>query len=109
MAFESDIGVIKLLKALDNSLRLKIVELIINSSLVSFSAIHEHLEHQIGREINRGTMSYHLDILVQSNVLHRELDRNPEVRTYSSYNITDYAIEKLEALGLLIHADEQTE
>ena len=54
-------------------------------------------------------MSYHLDILVQSNVLHRELDRNPEERTYSSYNITDYAVEKLEALGLLIHADEQTE
>ena len=108
MAFESDLGVIKFLKALDNSLRLKIVELIINSSLVSFSTIHEHLETQIGRKINRGTMSYHLDILVQSNVLHRELDRNPEVRTYSHYNTTDYALEKLEALGLLIHADEQT-
>lgn len=109
MAFEPDVNVIKLLKALDNSLRLKIVELVINSSPVSFTAIKEHLENQTGREINRGTMSYHLDILVQSNVLHRELDRNPEVRTYSRYNITDYAVEKLEALGLLIHDDEQTE
>lgn len=105
MTFEHDVNVIKLLKALDNSLRLKIVELIINSSLVSFSAIHEHLENQTGREINRGTMSYHLDILVQSNALHRELDRNPEERTYSRYNITGYALEKLEALGLLIHVD----
>lgn len=108
MAFEPDIRVIKLLKALDNSLRLKIVELIINTSPVSFSAIHEHLENQIGREINKGTMSYHLDILVQSDVLNRELGRNPEERTYSRYNITDYAVEKLEALGLLIHIDEQT-
>ena len=102
MVFRPDINTIKLLKALDNSLRLMIVELIINSSSVSFTVIKENLETQTGREINRGTMSYHLDILTQSNVLTRELGRTPGERDYSSYNITAYATEKLEALGLLI-------
>ena len=105
MTFEPDINVIKLLKALDNSIRLIIVELIINSSPVSFTTIHECLEEQTGREINKGTTSYHLDILVQSNVLHKELKRMNDERSYSHYNMTSYAEEKLEALGLLIPAD----
>lgn len=102
MTFQPDVGVIKFLKALDNSTRLKIVELIINSSPVSFSTINEHLEKQTGRKINRGTIAYHLDILVQANVLNKELERKPEERDYSQYDITDYAKEKLEALNLLI-------
>ncbi len=105
MTFNPDINVVKLLKALDSSMRIKIVELVINSSPVSFSAIHDHLENQIGRKINRGGITYHLDLLVQCNILDRVLERNPGERTYSSYNVTGYAIEKLEALGLLIHED----
>jgi DNA-binding transcriptional ArsR family regulator len=103
--FVPDVNVIKLLKALDNSLRLKIVELVLNASPVAFSTIHEHLEEQTGREINKGTVSYHLDILLQSNVLSKELERGGEDRTYSHYDITSYALEKLEALGLLVTDD----
>jgi DNA-binding transcriptional ArsR family regulator len=96
-----DINVVRLLKALDNELRLKIVELVLNSSPVSFSAVHEQLEGETGRKINKGTVSYHLDILVQANVLSRELERSDD-RTYSRYEVTDYANEKIEALGLLM-------
>jgi len=105
MMFNPDVKVVKLLKALNNSWRIKIVELVINSSPISFSAIHDHLENQIGREINRGAITYHLGLLVQCNVLDRVLERNPGERTYSSYDVTGYAMEKLEALGLLIHED----
>lgn len=101
MSVVPDVNVIRLLKALDNELRLKIVELVLNSSPVSFSAVHEHLEGETGRKINKGTVSYHLDILVQSNVLSRELERSDD-RTYSRYEVTDYANEKIEALGLLV-------
>jgi len=103
--FTPDINVIRLLKALDNSTRLQIVEHVINSSPTSFSAIHENLQKQTGREINKGTTSYHLDILLQANVLSKELERSGEDRTYSRYDVTSYALEKLEALGLLV-ADE---
>jgi len=96
-----DVNVVRLLKALDNELRLKIVELVLNSSPVSFSAVHEHLEGEMGRKINKGTVSYHLDILVQSNVLSRELKRGDD-RAYSWYEVTGYANEKIEALGLLV-------
>jgi len=102
MSFVPDVNVIRLLKALDNSVRMKIVELVLNSSAVSFSEIHEHLEAETGRRINKGTMSYHLDILVQSNVLSRELERGGDDRSYSRYEITGYAIEKIKALGLLV-------
>lgn len=102
MSVVPDVNVVRLLKALDNELRLKIVELVLNSSPVSFSAVHEHLEGETGRKINKGTVSYHLDILVQSNVLSRELERSSDDRTYSRYEVTDYANEKIEALGLLV-------
>ena len=101
MSFVPDVNVVRLLKALDNELRLKIVELVMNSSPVSFSAIHERLEGETGRRINKGTVSYHLGILVQSNVLSREPERRGD-RTYSRYEVTDYANEKIEALGLLM-------
>ena len=101
MSFVPDINVVRLLRALDNELRLKIVELVLNSSPVSFSAIHEYLEGETGKKINKGTVSYHLDILVQSNVLSRELERGDD-RTYSRYEVTDYANEKIESLGLLV-------
>jgi DNA-binding transcriptional ArsR family regulator len=102
VSFVPDVNVVRLLKALDNELRLKIVELVLNSSPVSFSAVHEHLEGETGRKINKGTVSYHLDILVRSNVLSRELERSSEDKTYSRYEVTDYANEKIEALGLLV-------
>lgn len=60
------------------------------------------MREQTGSEVNKGTVSYHLDILVQSNVLSKELSRNSDDGTYSQYDITDYAREKLLALGLLI-------
>jgi DNA-binding transcriptional ArsR family regulator len=105
MAFRPDVEVIKFLKALDNEIRLKIVELIINSSPASFSTINEYLDRQTGKEINKGTLAYHLDILVQANVLHKKLERRPDDREYSQYDITEYAEEKLESLGLLIRGD----
>jgi len=97
-----DVNVVRLLKALDNELRLKIVEFVLNSSPVSFSEINERMEAETGRRINKGTVSYHLDILLQSNVLSRELERGGDDRSYSRYEMTNYAIEKIEALGLLV-------
>jgi len=35
-------------------------------------------------------------------VLSKELDRSGEDRTYSRYDVTSYALEKLEAFGLLV-------
>lgn len=102
VSFVPDVNVVRLLKALDNDLRLKIVEFVINSSPVSFSEIYERLEKETGRKINKGTVSYHLDILVQSNVLSRELERSGDDRSYSRYEITGYANEKIEVLGLLV-------
>jgi DNA-binding transcriptional ArsR family regulator len=103
MTFIQDVNVVRLLKALDNEIRLRIVELVLNSSPVSFSEIHEHLEEETGRSINKGTVSYHLGILLQSNVLSRELERGGDERFYSRYEVTHYAIEKIRALGLLVH------
>ena len=107
MSFVPDVNVVRLLKALDNEIRLKIVELVLNSSPVSFSEIHHQLEVKTGRRINKGTLSYHLDILVQSNVLSRELERGGEDRDYSRYEITDYANEKIEVLRLLVPREAQ--
>jgi hypothetical protein len=53
-------------------------------------------------------VSYHLDILVQANVLSRELERSSEDRDYSRYEITGYANEKIGALGLLVHKETQS-
>ncbi len=62
---------------------------------------------QTGKTISKGTLAYHLDILVQGNILRRELPRNPD-RTYSSYDTTEEATKTLTALGILIE-QEKTE
>ena len=98
---EINIRTLRMLKALDNPLRIKIVEYILNSSPVAFSEIDSHLEEESGREINNGTLAYHLDILAQSNVITRELGRGPG-RTYSRYNISEEVIEELRKLDLIV-------
>ena len=101
LRLEPNIRTLRMLKALDNPLRIRIIEFIVNSSPVAFSDVLSHLEEQSGHSINKGTLAYHLDLLIQSNVLTRELERGSE-RTYSKYNITEDAIEILRKLDLLV-------
>jgi len=92
-----------MLKALDNPLRIRIIELLVNSTPVAFTSILAHLEEQSGQSINRGTLAYHLDLLVESNMVTRELERGNE-RTYSRYDVTSEALELLRGLNLIIES-----
>lgn len=106
MTLKPDIKVMRMIKALDSSIRMQIVNLIINASPVSFTYIQEHMEAVTGKTISKGTLAYHLDILVQGNILRRELSRNPD-RTYSAYDTTEEAKKTLTALGVLIEQKKQ--
>lgn len=106
MSLKTDIKVMRMIKALDSSTRMQIVNLIVNTSPVSFTGIQKHMEAVTGKTISKGTLAYHLDILVQGNILRRELSRNPD-RTYSSYETTEEAIKTLIALGILIEQEKQ--
>jgi len=101
MTLKPDINVMRMIKALDSSTRMQIVNLVVNASPVSFTGIREHLEAVTGKTISKGPLAYHLDILVQGNILRRTLSRNPD-RTYSSYYTTEEAKKTLMALGILI-------
>ena len=105
MTLKPDIKVMRMIKALDSPIRMHIVSLIVNTSPVSFTGIREHLEASTGKTVSKGTMAYHLDILVQGNILRRELSRNPD-RTYSSYDTTEEAKNTLMALGILIEQEK---
>ena len=105
MTLKPDIKVMRMIKALDSSTRMQIVNLVVNASPVSFTGIREHLEAVMGKTISKGTLAYHLDILVQGNILRRELSRNPD-RTYSSYDTTEEAKKTLMALGILIEQEK---
>ena len=106
MTLKPDIKVMRMIKALDSSIRIQIVNLVVNASPVSFTGIREHLEAVTGKAISKGTLAYHLDILVQGNILRRELSRNPD-RTYSTYDTTEEAKKTLTALGILIEQEKQ--
>ncbi len=106
MTLKPDIKVMRMIKALDSPTRMQIVSLIVNSSAVSFTGIREHLETLTGKTISKGTLAYHLDILVQGNILTRELSRNPD-RTYSTYDTTEEAKKTLTALGILIEHEKK--
>ena len=95
-----------MIKALDSTMRMQIVNHIVNTSPVSFTGIQEHMEAVTGKTISKGTLAYHLDILVQGNILRRELSRNPD-RTYSTYDTTEEAEKTLIALGVLIEQEKQ--
>ena len=98
---EPNIKTLRMLKALDNPVRINILSLVVSSSSVSFSDIHGHLEETGGRDVSKGTLAYHLDVLVQSDVLTRELGRGSD-RTYSRYDMTAEAEAVLRGLGLLV-------
>ena len=106
MSLKKDIRVMRMIKALDSSIRMEIVSHIVNSSPVSFTAIQRHLETVTGKAISRGTLAYHLDLLVQGNVLRRKLSRNPD-RSYSTYETTEEAKRTLAALGILIEQEKE--
>jgi len=106
MTLKPDIKVMRMIKALDSSMRMQIVNLVVNASPVSFTGIREHMEAVTGKAISKGTLAYHLDILVQGNILRRELSRNPD-RTYSTYDTTEEAKKTLTALGILIEQEKQ--
>ena len=105
MTLKPDIKVMRMIKALDSSTRMQIVNLVVNASPVSFTGIREHLGIVTGKTISKGTLAYHLDILVQGNILRRKLSRNPD-RTYSSYDTTEEAKKTLMALGILIEQEK---
>ena len=106
MTLKPDIKVMRMIKALDSSMRMQIVNLVVNASPVSFTGIREHMEAVTGKTISKGTLAYHLDILVQGNILKRELSRNPD-RTYSIYDTTEEAKKTLTALGILIEQEKK--
>jgi DNA-binding HxlR family transcriptional regulator len=106
MTLKPDIKVMRMIKALDSSTRMQIVNLIVNTSPTSFTSIQEHMETVTGKAISKGTLAYHLDILVQGNILRRELSQNPD-RTYSSYDTTEEARKTLTALGILIEQKQK--
>jgi DNA-binding transcriptional ArsR family regulator len=106
VSLKPDIKVMRMIKALDSSTRMQIVNLVVNASPVSFTGIQEHLEAVTGKAISKGTLAYHLDILVQGNILTRELSRNPD-RTYSTYETTEEAKKTLTALGILIEQEKK--
>jgi len=106
MTLRPDINVMRMIKALDSSMRMRIVNLVINASPVSFTGIQEHLEAVTGKTVSKGTLAYHLDILVQGDILSRELSRNPD-RTYSAYETTEEAKKTLTALGILVEQEKK--
>ncbi len=106
MTLKPDIKVMRMIKALDSSTRMQIVNLIVNTPPVSFTGIQEHMEALTGKTISKGTLAYHLDILVQGDILRRELSRNPD-RTYSTYDTTEEAKKTLTALGILIEQEKK--
>lgn len=108
MTLKPDIKVMRMIKALDNPTRMQILALIVNSSAVSFTGIREHLETLTGKAMSKGTLAYHLDLLVQGNILTRELSRNPD-GTYSTYDITEEAKKTLRALGILIEHEKKNQ
>lgn len=94
-----NIRLMRMIKALDNHIRLLIVQFVLNSSPVSFTQIHEYLKEESG-EISKGTLSYHLDLLLEGEVLSKTLERS-KGREYSQYNVTDNTEKIFESLGLL--------
>jgi len=98
---KQNIELMRMIKVLNNHIRILIVQYVINSSPVSFTQIHNHLKGERG-DISKGTLSYHLDLLVEGDVFEKKLERN-EGRDYSQYEITDNALQTLESLGLLEH------
>lgn len=89
----------KLIKALNNPIRLTIVQFILNSSHVSFTQIHNYTKEEHG-ELSKGTLSYHLDLLIEGDVLSKNLERG-EGREYSNYDIKDDVVEKFKVLDLI--------
>lgn len=98
---KQNIELMRMIKVLNNHIRILIVQYVINSSPVSFTQIHNHLKGESG-DISKGTLSYHLDLLVEGDVFVKKLERN-EGRDYSQYEVTDNALQTLESLGLLEH------
>lgn len=101
---EITIKIMRMLRALDNYMRLQIVQFILNSSPASFSDIHSYLQEISGQTISKGTLTYHLDLLLNGNVLSKRLERG-KGREYSKYNITEEVEKIFEKLGLIVIAD----
>ncbi len=85
-------ALIKMLKTLDNGIRLAIVEHILNSTPVSRTDIHKFVEGIRGKT-SKKFISYHLDILIQGGVAEKTPD--------DEYHITLKTIRTLESLGLI--------
>ena len=102
---EPTIKLMRMLRALDNPIRLQIVQYIINSSPVSFTTILEHLQEMRGKTTSKGTLAYHLDLLLKGGVLSKELERGDD-REYSKYNVTTEALKTLEELELLEYSGQ---
>jgi len=89
------VSLIKMLKALDNPIRYLIVKHMLNSPPASRTYIHKLIEDARGKTSKR-TTAYHLDILMQGEVL----EKKPK-NEYLFYNITPESVRTLESLGLI--------
>lgn len=90
------IHLIKMLKALDNHIRLLIVEHMLNSAgPISKTYIHKIVEETRGKT-SKETIAYHLDILLQSAVLKKIQHFDGIV-----YHVAPEAVRTLEHHGLI--------
>jgi DNA-binding HxlR family transcriptional regulator len=90
-----NLPLIKMLKELENPVRLLIAEHVLNSSPASLTDINECIKEKRG-EIGTGILAFHLDILVQTAVLKKtQENENP------LYHVPPETMKILESRGLM--------
>lgn len=90
------VSLIKMLKALDNHIRYTIVEYMLNSPPVSRTDIHNLVEEAVRGITSKGTISFHLDILMAGKVIEKTKENE-----YTLYHVTPETVKTLEYHGLI--------
>ena len=93
----------KMIKALDNHIRHLIVENMLNSPPLSRTYIHKLVEEARGKT-SKGTLSYHLDILMVGGVI-EEVWKNE----YMLYHVTPETVKTLEYYDLIQRMNVETD
>ena len=95
-----NLPLIKMLKALDNQVRLLIVEHVLNSPPASLTDINECIKEKRG-EIGKEILGYHLDILVQTAVL-----KKTQENEHPLYHVPPETMKILASRGLIESEDQ---
>jgi len=88
----STVGLAKKLKALDHDTRYKIMSFLLENGESGFKGIAS----EVGE--SKTSVSYHLDILVNSGLLEKRYERKG--REYSHFRVSGEAVELFSKLGL---------